>query len=374
MIRNGDLPIQLPPLVRAGDEISARLFNQLITAMKRLSDRTPVESTNGKGSKGSSAPFMPILKAEKGESGFTYKIALSKGYVIERRIPDGQALIYHFPTELVDEDDNPIYHEITDGQAIYVQVQVQDDGTIEEEPVVLVAEDELEGEHFRPEVFDFGGNAGTHNYKIAVFEIVDSKPKLKLYGAGDNVDHYDERVGMINIRVEAPDADIYNVGKTYEAGDDKIHFRTLQQLDDDGEPIIKAKEVGVPELDSIQFRRIKDKGSDAEIHVRDSGDAIMIEGNGVNESIADAHKITITVVDGLVTDLTKIDDEGWYGTILHQFFAVVTDSTPYTQLKLTFDAGILTKVETQAPGAALVDVPGTEGTPGSALYPTHGGN
>ena len=361
-----------PQAPKRGDRVKAKDIQQLAAQVKRLS-RAGRENYAGAFYRAPDSPFMPKLRGKKDDPQ-AYEIALAKGYVVERRIPDGNALIYHFPTGLVDDDDKPIYQAISDGQAIYVQVQVQDDGTIEEEPVVLVAEDELEGEHFRPEVFDFGGNAGTHNYKIAVFEIVDSKPKLKLYGAGDNVDHYDERVGMINIRVEAPDADIYNVGKTYEAGDDKIHFRTLQQLDDDGEPIIKAKEVGVPELDSIQFRRIKDKGSDAEIHVRDSGDAIMIEGNGVNESIADAHKITITVKDGLVTDLTKIDDEGWYGTILHQFFAVITDSTPYTQLKLTFDAGILTKVETQAPGAALVDVPGTEGTPGSALYPTHGGN
>lgn len=362
-----------PQAPKRGDRVKAKDIQQLAAQVKRLS-RAGRENYAGAFYRAPDSPFMPKLRGKKDDPQ-AYEIALAKGYVVERRIPDGNALIYHFPTGLVDDDDKPIYQAISDGQAIYVQVQVQDDGTIEEEPVVLVAEDELEGEHFRPEVFDFGGNAGTHNYKIAVFEIVDSKPKLKLYGAGDNVDHYDERVGMINIRVEAPDADIYNVGKTYEAGDDKIHFRTLQQLDDDGEPIIKAKEVGVPELDSIQFRRIKDKGSsDAQVHVKDSGDAILIEGNGVDVELIDAHKITITVKDGLVTDLTKIDDEGWYGTILHQFFAVVTDTTPYTQLKLTFDAGILTKVETQAPGAALVDVPGTEGTPGSALYPTHGGN
>jgi hypothetical protein len=254
-------------------------------------------------------------------------------------------------------------------------VQVEDDGTIEEEPSVLVAEDELEGEHFRPEVFDFGGNAGTHNYKIAKLEMDDGKPRMKLFGAGDNIDHYDERVGMINLKEDGADEFFYNVGKTYEPGDDQVKFRSLQQLDGDGEPIIKEKPEDADELDSIQFRRIKDKGSsDAQVHVKDSGDEILIEGNGVDVELIDAHKITITVKDGLVTDLSKVDDGGWYGTILHQFFAVITDSTPYTQLKLTFDAGILTKVETQSPGAALVDVPGTEGTPGSALYPTHAEN
>jgi len=271
MIRNGDLPIQLPPLVRAGDEISARLFNQLIMAMKRLSDRTPVESTNGKGSKGSSAPFMPILKAEKGEGGFTYKIALSKGYVIERRIPDDQALIYHFPTELVDEDDNPIYHDITDGQAIYVKVLVKKDGTIEEEPTVLVGEDELAGAHYKPKIFDFDGADGEHNYKIAVFEIVDSKPRLKLYGAGDNIDHYDERVTMENLEAEG---DCYEVGKTYNEASDKVEFRKLKQLDGEGVTLIKDQTD-----ETINFRRIKDKTSPKRIQVTQEGDAILVRGN-----------------------------------------------------------------------------------------------
>jgi hypothetical protein len=271
MIRNGDLPIQLPPLVRAGDEISARLFNQLIMAMKRLSDRTPVESNNGKGSKGSSAPFMPILKAEKGEGGFTYKIALSKGYVIERRIPDDQALIYHFPTELVDEDDNPIYHDITDGQAIYVKVLVKKDGTIEEEPSVLVGEDELAGAHYKPKIFDFDGADGEHNYKIAVFEIVDSKPRLKLYGAGDNIDHYDERVTMENLEAEG---DCYEVGKTYNEASDKVEFRKLKQLDGEGVTLIKDQTD-----ETINFRRIKDKTSPKRIQVTQEGDAILVRGN-----------------------------------------------------------------------------------------------
>lgn len=277
MIRNGDLPIQLPSFVRSGDNISARTINQLITAIRRLSNRTPVDSSSGKGSKSSKSPFMPILKAVKGENDesgvpqFTYKIALSKGYVVERRIPDGQALIYHFPTELVDEDDNPIYHDITDGQAIYVKVLVKKDGTIEEEPTVLVGEDELAGAHYKPKIFDFDGADGEHNYKIAVFEIVDSKPRLKLYGAGDNIDHYDERVTMENLEAEG---DCYEVGKTYNEASDKVEFRKLKQLDGEGVTLIKDQTD-----ETINFRRIKDKTSPKRIQVTQEGDAILVRGN-----------------------------------------------------------------------------------------------
>jgi hypothetical protein len=344
-----------PQAPKRGDRVKAKDIQHLAAQVKRLS-RTGRENYVGAFYRAPDSPFAPKLRGKKDDPQ-AYEIALSKGYVVERRIPDGQALIYHFPTGIVDDEDKAIYHDISEGQAIYVQVQVEDNGTIESDPIVLVAEDELEGEHFRPEVFDFGGNAGTHNYKIAKFEMVNEKPRLKLFGAGDNVDHYDERVGMINIRVEAPDADIYNVGKTYEAGDDKIHFRTLQQLDDDGEPIIKAKEVGVPELDSIQFRRIKDKGSDAQVNVRDSGDAIMIEGNGYPSSVTNAHKISMTVEDGLVTDLQQIDAEGWWGTIGFSFLS----SESYVTAALVFEDGMLKTVEVNA-----TNIEGTEGTPGVA--------
>jgi hypothetical protein len=356
---------------KRGDRVKAKDIQELAKQIKRVT-RSGRENYVGAFYRAPDAPFTPKLRGKKDDPQ-AYEIALSKGYVIERRIPDGQALIYHFPTGIVDDEGKAIYHDISEGQAVYVQVQVEDNGTIEFDPIVLVAEDELEGEHFRPEVFDFGGNAGTHNYKIAKFEMVNEKPRLKLFCAGDNVDHYDERVGMINVKVEEA-GDFYNIGKTYESGDDKIHFRSLQQLDDDGEPIIKAGEESAPELDSIQFRRIKDKGSDAQIHVRDSGNAIMIEGNGVTDSITAANKVSVSVVDGLVTELSAVDTNGWWGTILHQFFTSITESEPYTQLQLEFEAGMLVSVLTQAPAQGFVIVPGTENAPGAAIHSTHASN
>jgi hypothetical protein len=332
-----------PQAPSRGDRVKAKDIQELAKQIKRVS-RSGRENYVGAFYRAPDAPFTPKLRGKKDDPQ-AYEIALSKGYVIERRIPDGNALIYHFPTGLVDDDDKPIYHDISEGQAIYVQVQVEDNGTIESDPVVMVAEDELEGEHFRPEVFDFGGNAGTHNYKIAKFEMVNEKPRLKLFGAGDNVDHYDERVGMINVKVEET-GDFYNIGKTYESGDDKIHFRSLQQLDDDGEPIIKAGEEGVPELDSIQFRRIKDKGTDAEVHVRDSGNAIMIEGNGYEEHLADAQRISIDVVDGLVVSVSASEDEGsggWWGDVTVDYTPV---SGPTKYVTMRFEKGLLKKVFT----------------------------
>jgi hypothetical protein len=258
-----------PQAPKRGDRVKAKDIQHLAAQVKRLS-RAGRENYSGAFYRAPDAPFTPKLRGKKDDPQ-AYEIALSKGYVIERRIPDGQALIYHFPTGLIDEEDKLIYHSISEGQAIYVQVQVEDDGKIESDPVVMVAEDELEGEHFRPEVFDFGGNAGTHNYKIAVFEIVDSKPRLKLFGAGDNVDHYDERVGMINMEAEG---DVFEVGFDYDSSADKVRFRRLKNLDGEGVALIKDQ---VDE--SINFRKIRGRDSPRRIEVEESGGSIIVKGN-----------------------------------------------------------------------------------------------
>jgi len=258
-----------PQAPKRGDRVKAKDIQQLAAQVKRLS-RQGRDTHIGAFYRAPDSPFMPKLRGKKDDPQ-AYEIALSKGYVVERRIPDGQALIYHFPTGLVDDDDKPIYHDITDGQAIYVKVLVKKDGTIEEEPTVLVGEDELAGAHYKPKIFDFDGADGEHNYKIAVFEIVDSKPRLKLYGAGDNIDHYDERVTMENLEAEG---DCYEVGKTYNEASDKVEFRKLKQLDGEGVTLIKDQTD-----ETINFRRIKDKTSPKRIQVTQEGDAILVRGN-----------------------------------------------------------------------------------------------
>lgn len=298
-----------PQAPKRGDRVKAKDIQQLAAQVKRLS-RQGRDTHIGSFYRAPDAPFMPKLRGKKDDPQ-AYEIALSKGYVVERRIPDGQALIYHFPTGLVDDDDNPIYHDITDGQAIYVKVLVKKDGTIEEEPTVLVGEDELAGAHYKPKIFDFDGADGEHNYKIAVFEIVDSKPRLKLYGAGDNIDHYDERVTMENLEAEG---DCYEVGKTYNEASDKVEFRKLKQLSGEGSPVIKDQTD-----ETINFKRIKARTSPSQINVTDDGDAIKIYGNNNMGSLTHvtcegASTVILEWDDGLITSPSKSFTAGCTGS------------------------------------------------------------
>lgn len=122
-------------------------------------------------------PFYPSVIKD----GSTYKVSLSKGYVIERRIPDGNALIYHLPTGLVDGSDKPVEYAMSSGDCLYVNVPVKADGTIEESTASVVkGADNLAGAHYRPKVFDFSATAGEHKYKICKFELSSGVPKLTL--------------------------------------------------------------------------------------------------------------------------------------------------------------------------------------------------
>jgi len=286
-----------PQAPKRGDRVKAKDIQHLAAQVKRLS-RAGRENYAGAFYRAPDSPFMPKLRGSKDDPE-AYEIAIAKGYVVERRIPDGQALIYHFPTGIVDDDDKLIYPPIEDGQAIYIKVMVEKDGTIEEEPSVLVAEDELAGAHYKPKIFDFAGAAGEHNYKIAVFEIVNNKPRLKLYGAGDNIDHYDERVTMENLEAEG---NCYEVGKTYNEAADKVEFRKLKQLDGEGATIIKDQNE-----ETINFRRIKERAYPAQIEVTEEGDAIKIQGNGVSGTLTHipctggAGTVILEWDDGLIT-------------------------------------------------------------------------
>ena len=92
--------------------------------------------------------------------------------------------------------------------------------------------------------------------------------------------------------------------------DDKHEFRSLEQLEGDGEPIIKELDPGDPggdppvpaeeEGDTIPFRRIAQRATSPQVQVKDGGDVIRVEGNEYDQSFGGLVK-ALSVTDGLVT-------------------------------------------------------------------------
>ena len=220
-------------------------------------------------------PFYPFLK----KTGAGHEIAVRTGYVVEHVIVGDDSIKYHLPTNVpAGDSEDPDWLAITPGQYLYVKVEVAIDGTITGTPVLMVGASGLKGEHYRPKVFDFGGNAGTVYYKLCKLESSGTGVKIVRYNAGSNIQHYDERVTMENEAGEGG-GDYYDIGKTYDDGTDTVKIRQLKQLDGDGEVVIKGYDE--PDQEAINFRRIKQR-YDPQIHVTGEDNAIKIHGNDAN--------------------------------------------------------------------------------------------
>jgi hypothetical protein len=356
--RNGGSPIQLPEIVKAGDDITAKWANQIRSALQRLRDRTPIVKT-GKRLTNIKRAFWPSFRRTEADPEL-FEASLTVGYVVDRQVMEDPSLKYRKPTGIVDEFDEPIWQSISGGQCIYIKYECDKKGVIEGEPEMMIGEDDIAHEHWKPEGFQFGGANGEYYYKIAKFVIEDDQPLFQYFHAGENIDHYSERV---NFKNKEPDVagELRPIGHIYEEGEDIYWLKTAVQLDGDGRPIIMPLPDGETKdsIESIQFRRIKELETQAQIQViaEDGDPSILIRGNEFNESIADARKITISVTDGLVTSMSKGDSDGWWGTVGFSFLS----SESYVTAALVFEDGMLKTVEVNA-----TNIEGTEGTPGVA--------
>lgn len=107
-----------------------------------------------------------------------------------------------------------------------------------------------------------------------------------------------------------------NVRPLYEGYDpgpeDKHKLRTLKQLAVRGEPIIKPLDDGEQEGDSIPFKSIAERATGPQVRVttEEGGEVIKVEGNGYDAILASVRKFSISVADGLVTDLFEVFEDG----------------------------------------------------------------
>jgi hypothetical protein len=97
--------------------------------------------------------------------------------------------------------------------------------------------------------------------------------------------------------------------------DDKHEFRTIEQIDARGEPIIKPLKTGEEEGETIKWKRVADIGSGAQINVSSvaDGDVIEVRGNGFNTPYIDPFGNGINFSDGLAESLIEGQEGGGRG-------------------------------------------------------------
>jgi hypothetical protein len=117
--------------------------------------------------------------------------------------------------------------------------------------------------------------------------------------------------------------------------DDKHELRSLEQLEGDGEPVLKDLDPGDPDADppvpaeeegeTIKFRRVAQRTTRPQIQIKDGGDVIRVEGNE-QKGDTGGFAALLSYDDGLVTSVLDVPFgyEGVVsivdgcGTIIHQ--------------------------------------------------------
>jgi len=256
-------------------------------------------------------PFDVFLKKIEVEGGDpTWQVSVNDGYVITTRIKSTNeaSVTQFFPTGIKDEAGEIVWHDIEADEAVYVQFTVAKDGMITGEPSITVDEDEIDHAHYYPEAFDYAGADGGKYVKLAVFKLIDGKPKLEKFCAGSHIEHYAERSTWENFPVET-EGTIRNIGKTYDSEADKYQIKPLVQLPE-GIPIIMPLADGIADqdTDSIDFRSLKELEDEPQIHVSAEPEdgSILIRGNRAIGSLihedCDGNPTTlIEWADGLIT-------------------------------------------------------------------------
>jgi hypothetical protein len=184
-IRNGETPIQLPDLIRAGDPITAKWANGIRSSLQRLRDRTPVGTNTRQYVEQN--PFQLTLGRDPVSD--AYYVTVAQGWVAERALSAGDtenALVLHECDNRLDVNDDPTKFSIAVGEGIFVQVLEDEFGRVKGgEDVVLVVDDAAEeSRNFIP-----GGGDGIYLYKLAELQTNGSGVKLVPFLTGSHIFH-----------------------------------------------------------------------------------------------------------------------------------------------------------------------------------------
>jgi hypothetical protein len=260
------------------------------------------------------------------------------------------------PAVALDAEEPPEI-EIADGQTVYCRVTTTAKGIIEEAPTIEAATTPEAGVHFQPPNQETEGDLYFPLCNITI----EGDPEvvtLEQIQQGGPIDVVPNLPELKSVGAER------EVFKGRESAGDTYDFRTLKQFDGGAaaQPIIKPEPAdpgAAGDLEVIEFKYITQRGTGAEIKVVDvaAGEGIRIQGNDVDEDLANVRKFNIVVKDGLVKSFTKIDDSGWWGTVGIQFDP---------------NGGTLQTLELDFEDGSLVDVRCSQGVTGDGTQASEG--
>lgn len=314
-IRKGSNPVKIPFAIKSSDRVFAAWANETRTAIRQLEARIPTANT-GRSSVGGGIkpPFWTAISAS--ETGF--QVTVSTGYLIYQNATATDAT--DGVTGWIAPKINGVSIEDAEVQPlalpdvaswVYLKVLTDADGCplFEDDAVTIEAYSAKQESvhHVRPSPSG-GEEPGEYYFLLLQTEGNGGTPE-----APRAVRRFTGNVELRNQLIE-----ITNIGgkrelyKGYLVGpDDKHELRTIEQIDADGEPVIKPLAEDEEEGETIKWKTIKE-GDLAQINVRsdESGDSIIVEGNGVNGSYEDPFGGRVDYYDGLVVSSTPANIAG----------------------------------------------------------------
>jgi hypothetical protein len=387
---------RLPPRKKRGDPVLAEDWNALLDA---IASRTPrpgtglelIASSGGfaysrPGPGLSSNPALPpfaVIGIEKKDGG--YQVTVKDGWVIERKPKSGDtpAVKFHMPKvgeETLDTIPRP---QITMafGDTLWCKIVTDEMGEISEEPEILAAAGDQDGNHYYPVDPEGSGSDGEYFVKLFKLEDDGGTPRVKVYQQSD-IEHWAQLWTGENIGAGA------KVFKEHKEDENIYRFRTVRgdygisenqttdevELDfratnvGEGKPVwVVPEEGGEPAEDPpdgpAAFRSIAERATQPEIRVKcerpNPGDPlpqeIRIEGNGYDAGVTSARKITMTVRDGLVKQL--LSEEVTTGNLNLEIYTFsynndgVLYGEPYVIAILYWRDGLFVGVTDPTPGS-----------------------
>jgi hypothetical protein len=357
-IRKGANPVKIPFQIKSTDPTLAAWCNEVRTAIRQLEARLPTFAPQRPMGGGGAALQFKVYGVRYDSDAEAWKCKVRPGYVrtispdadATEPVKDWMPTVGSGPAVPLDADTAP---EITiaNGQTIYCRVATTAKGIIEAAPKIEAAATPEAGVHFQPPDESIEGDL---YFPIADIEIAGDPEVVTVTQI--------QQGGPIVVVPNLPE--LKNIGGEREvfagraAAGDTYDLRTLEQLAGSGEPILRPLGESEEEGDTIPFRRVAGKPSQAQITVSgDDPDIIVIEGNGFEQNFEGIVK-NLNVIDGLVTSYEEVS-EGWWGTRTFRHEDYVGAST--RTMVETWEGGILVGL-THSSGYISGD--GTQDEPG----------
>jgi len=232
----GNITIPPKPHTVGGLIRWARAVNRTLTELRDRKIAGAVSPSKGGGTK---LPFHVSLVSTGDPP--SYEVTVGWGYVIERIPGAGDALKMHEPANMWDTVDPTKLRKfaITEGQAVYIRCEVDEDGKIVSpgagDAVSIVIEaDEEESTHYIPkaDTITMSGEAGFYLYKLAVLDAPvapSTTPKIKKWLTGSHIDHFQELPAIQTAMSEGTGIGV--IPKEWNDADKAYKLRAIQAGD-----------------------------------------------------------------------------------------------------------------------------------------------